>query len=315
MYATGETLTGTCCWKKARTPTGGKGPTHKPSAGRGNCPPRFFWPYLAAPFAFLGPDYDRKLKDFYTTLSPDDIIKPRTFLAAITSDALADNTPLWRLVEKEINASLLAAIAKEYEKGRLLMITTVDLDSRQSIIWNMTRIAASSSPEKLKLFQSILIASSAIPGAFPPVMIDVEVDGQRYQEMHVDGGIASQVFVYPPTLPVKETEEQFHVKRERKVYIIRNARLDPDWAEVERQTIHIASRAISSLIQAQGIGDLYRIYAICERDGVDFNLAYIPKSFFSHKEEFDTEYMRKRFDTGYNLAKKGYPWQKEPPGF
>jgi len=271
---------------------------------------------LIAPFAFLGPDYDQKLKDFYTTLSPDDIMDQRNPLAALTSDALADDAPLWRLIEKEINAPLLAAIAKEYEKGRLLMVATVDLDSRQSVIWNMTRIAASSSPDKLKLFQSILIASASIPGAFPPVMIDVEVDGQQHQEMHVDGGTASQVFIYPPTMHIKEASERYHVERERKAYIIRNARLDPDWAEVDRQTLSIASRAISSLIQTQGVGDLYRIYAICERDGVDFNLAYIPKSFsFPHKEEFDTEYMRKLFYTAYNLAKNGYPWQKQLPGF
>jgi predicted acylesterase/phospholipase RssA len=43
-----------------------------------------------------------------------------------------------------------------------------------------------------------MIASAAIPRAFPPVMIDVEVNGQPFQEMHVDGGAMAQVFVYPP---------------------------------------------------------------------------------------------------------------------
>ena len=77
----------------------------------------------------------------------------------------------------------------------------------------------------------------------------------------------------------------------------------------------ISARAISSLINTQGVGDLYRIYTTTQRDGVDFNLAYIPKSFSApHPEEFDTEYMRKLFAFAYDRAAKGYVWDKTPPG-
>ena len=104
------------------------------------------------------------------------------------------------------------------------------------------------------------------------------------------------------------------VHRERKLYILRNARLDPEWAQVERRTLPIAAQAISTLIQYQGIGDLYRIYTVTRRDGIDFNLAYIPPSFkIPHKEEFDTVYMRALYEVGYGLAEKGYRWTKEPP--
>jgi len=271
---------------------------------------------LTAPFAFLGPAYDEELKRLYTTVAPSDIMKPRSILAALTSDALADNAPLWKLLEKTIDDALLDEVAAEYEKGRLLFIATADLDARQSVIWNMTKIAASNDPKALDLFRSVMIASAAIPAGFPPVMIDVEAGKQEYQEMHVDGGTMSQVFVYPPGLHVKETSEQHHVTRERRVYVIRNARLDPNWADVDRRTMSIAERAISSLIQTQGIGDLYRIYLEAERDGVDFNLAYIPRSFDApHREDFDTEYMRALFQTGYDMAATGYPWVKVPPGF
>ena len=33
-------------------------------------------------------------------------------------------------------------------------------------------------------------------------MIDVEVDGKSYQELHVDGGAISQMFLYPPSIDV-----------------------------------------------------------------------------------------------------------------
>ncbi len=146
-------------------------------------------------------------------------------------------------------------------------------------------------------------------------MIDVEANGRRYQEMHVDGGATAQVFLYPPSLKLAELSKQRGIVRERRLYLIRNARLDPDWAEVERRTLSIAGRAINSLIQSQGVGDLYKIYAESQRDGIDFNLAYIPRSFNApHKEEFDTEYMRQLFQTGYDLVVKGYRWDKTPPG-
>jgi predicted acylesterase/phospholipase RssA len=140
---------------------------------------------LIAPFAFLGPAYDAQLRAFYTGVTPADILKPRSLLAAITSDAMADNAPLWRRVEQEVDQALLDAIAAEYKKGRLLLVGTVDLDARHGVLWNLTRIAASRDPKAIGLFRSIMIASAAIPGAFPPVMIDVEADGRAFQEMHV----------------------------------------------------------------------------------------------------------------------------------
>src|SRR5512144_672509 len=144
---------------------------------------------------------------------------------------------------------MMDAIAVEYKKGRLLLVATVDLDARQAVIWNMTRIAANGHPKALELFRSILIASAAIPGAFPPVMIDVEAGGKQYQEMHVDGGTMAQVFLYPPTIghKIKELEKGMAEVRERKLYIIRNSRLDPEWAHVDRQTLTIVGRAISTL--------------------------------------------------------------------
>jgi hypothetical protein len=134
--------------------------------------------------------------------------------------------------------------------------------------------------------------------------------------MHVDGGTMSQVFVYPPSLHIDTLARKIGAQRERRVYVIRNARLDPEWAQVDRRTMSIAGRSISSLIHTQGIGDLYRIYLTTQRDGVDFNLAYVPASFAApHREEFDTEFMRALYQTGYDLAAQGDPWEKVPPGF
>lgn len=271
---------------------------------------------LIAPFAFLGPKYDYVLEKVYTTTSQKDIFKKRGLLKALFSDGMADTKPLAQLVAQYADQALLDAIAAEYDKGRLLLVGTANLDTLEPVVWNMTAIAASKNPGALELFRKVLVASASIPGAFPPVMIDVDADGARYQEMHADGGTVTQVFAYPPSLHLKEEAAQMGVQRTRRLYIIRNARLDPDWASVERRTLPVASRAVGSLTQSQGIGDLYRIFTTTKRDGVDYNLAYIPASFdVEHREEFDTAYMQALYATGRSMAVAGFKWQKYPPGY
>jgi len=271
---------------------------------------------LIAPFAYLGPEYDPVLKKFYTTITTKDVLKKRGVLAAVFEDALADNKPLRELLDTVVDQHTLDAIAAEYAKGRLLFIGTTNLDARRAVIWDIGAIASSKSPQALPLIRNIMIASAAIPAAFPPVLIDVEVDGKPYQEMHVDGGAMTQVFLYPPSFKLKEAAAAAGTVRERRGYIIRNARLDPDWADVQPRTLSIASRAIGSLIQTQGIGDLYRIYLNAQRDDIDYNLAYIPRTFDAWpREAFDREYMSQLYQLGYDMAVKGYPWEKTPPAY
>jgi hypothetical protein len=267
---------------------------------------------LTAPFAFLGPDYDDELREVYTGITGADVLEERGFLAALFQDAMADNAPLRATIARVFDQAMLDAIAAEYKKGRILLIGTTNLDARRPVIWNIGAIAESGQPGALDLVHDILLASAAIPGAFPPVMINVAANGKVYQEMHVDGGASTQVFVYPPSLNVRESG----VVRERRLYVIRNARLDPDWAQVERSTMNIAGRAISSLIQTQGVGDLFRIYLTAQRDGLGFHLAYIPRTFTrTLAEPFETAYMQELFQLGYDMAVKGYPWARTPPGF
>lgn len=268
---------------------------------------------LIAPFAFLGPKYDYVIERVYTTTSQSDIFDKRGLLKGVMSDGMADSSPLGALIAEYATRELLDAIAAEYAKGRALLVGTANLDSLEPVVWNMTAIAASQDPGAVELFRRILLASASIPAAFPPVMIDVTLEGTTYQEMHVDGGTMAQVFFYPPSADLRQLEA---IERQRVLYVIRNARLDPDWASVERRTMSIATRAIASLTRTQGIGDLYRIYATTQRDGIDFNLAFIPPTFETpHEEEFDTSYMQALYRTGFDLARAGYRWEKFPPSF
>jgi hypothetical protein len=271
---------------------------------------------LTAPFAFLGSDYDDELKRVFTTTTTKDIAEERSLIGSLFSDSLADTTPLKNLIKSYITPEMIEDIAKEFKKGRRLFIGTVNLDAARSVIWNIGAIAASDYADKHTLIREIMRASAAIPVAFPPVMIPVEANGQKYDEMHVDGGTGSQVFVYPSAVDWHLITEKLNVVGDPNVYIIRNAFLEPDYNGVLRNLMPIAGRSIDSLIRTQGIGDLYQIYALCERDGNDFHLAHIPANFTEEPTEgFDPVYMTKLYERGYNMAVKGYPWEKTPPGF
>ncbi|MFC1579006.1 patatin-like phospholipase family protein, partial [Pseudomonadota bacterium] len=252
---------------------------------------------LIAPFAFLGSDYDDELSQVYTSVTQKDIFNRRSMLAALTEDGLGDTTPLYELIGKFVDDKFLAAVAEAYRRGRFLFIGTTNLDAQQPVIWNMGAIAAANTPESADLFHRIMLASASIPGAFSPVMIDVEVDEVQYQEMHVDGGTMAQVFLYPPAISTEMDARNLQNIRERRAYILRNARLDSNWSSVERSTVTITGKAIATLLQSQGFGDLYRIYLTTQEDGVDYNLAYIGSDFNAeHREEFDALYMRKLYD-------------------
>ena len=230
---------------------------------------------MIAPFAFLGRAYSGRLRTMYTTIKPSDIAEKPGVYGALFSDALADTTPLFQLIYRNVDEQMLADIAREYARGRLLLIGTTSLDEQRPVIWNIGAIAASGRPGALELICKVLLASAAIPGAFPPVMIDVEAGGRRYQEMNVDGGAVVQTFLYPPDIRQYVNPQAAQYARERHAYIIRNGRLDPDWASVDRRFLTIAGRAISTMIHYSGYNDILRIYGTTKRDGVDYNLAYI----------------------------------------
>ncbi len=272
---------------------------------------------LIAPFAFLGKDYDVTLKDLYTNVTPSDIYRKRNIVEGFFADSLADSAPLYDLISQYVDEDFLKKVAFEYtENRRFLLIGTTNLDSKKPVIWNMGRIAMLGGPQALTLFKKVMLASASIPGVFPPVMLDVEVDGKKYQEMHVDGGANTQAFLYPPALTQKlKDENSFDRNIKREAYIIRNADLSPEGEEVRRRTLPIVLKTVGQLIHTQGVGDLYKMYISTQQDNVGYNLAYIEDDFeFPHLEEFDQAYMRALYDYGEKKAKGGYKWFKEPFG-
>jgi len=271
---------------------------------------------LIAPFAFLGSEYDHMLKEIYTNTSTNDILKKRSLIGMVTKDAVTDTTPLRQLMGRYLDANVMRAIAGKYKRGHTLIVVTTDLDAGRPVAWDIGRIAASGHPDALRLIHDVLIASAAIPAAFPPVMFEVEADGKIYDEMHVDGGVTSQLHLYPLSMDITEYQDIFDMPTPPTVYVLRNGYVGAPYEVIERKTLAIAASAMSTLMGSVSYGDMYRIYLEAERDGVEFNLAYLPSSFQeSMSEPFDPIYMTKLYELGYTLASNGYDWLAAPPGY
>jgi predicted acylesterase/phospholipase RssA len=270
---------------------------------------------LIAPFAFIGSSYDDELESLYTTMSTSDLLEKRSLLKGLTGDALADTTPMRGLLQKYVDEQMIEKIAQEYARGRRLLIGTTNLDAKRPVIWNIGAIAAVGTDESAQLIRDVMLASASIPGAFPPVRITVQVGDQTYDELHVDGGVTSQVFLYPAQLDLRTAAAELGATGDQSMYVIRNSILQPRWSEVTPKLRPVSIAAISTLIRTQGMGDLYRLYLGAKRDNLPFRLAYIPGSFDLEAEEaFDPKYMRELFDLAYELSRNGYDWATSPPG-
>jgi len=273
---------------------------------------------MIAPFAFLGGSYIERLREVYTTIKSQEEIRTlralNGFYGVVFGEALADTGPLYRLISRYVDERMLADIAAAYRNGRLLMIGTASLDQQRPIVWNLGAIAASGHPEALELIRKVILASASIPGAFPPVMINVEANGQHYKEMNVDAGVVQQALLYPMYFGVRASLQYGKLARERHAYIIRNARLDPDWASVDRDFLTITGRAVTTMIHYLGYNDVVRIYDMTKRDGIDYNLSYIDTDFGQKKNDlFDPDYMKALFDYSYEKGRRRPVWHKTPP--
>ncbi len=272
---------------------------------------------LMAPFAFLGPKYDVALHEFYTTTTTRDIFAIGSILTSLLrGDSLADTGPLAALIARHVDAEFLRQVADVHHRGRRLYMGTVDLDSQQFVVWNMGLIAASGHPEALDLFRNVMLASASIPIAFPPVFFEVEADGRRYDEMHVDGFVAATVFlnggVFRPSL-VHQRAGRGAARED--VFVIHNGQLSETPSPTPRSLRGITSRVIEASGRAGLVGDLFRIYTFAQRDQGTFHWVTIDQSVdLPGPDVFDPVKMAELYEIGYKVALAGPVWETQPPG-
>lgn len=151
---------------------------------------------LTAPYALLGSAYDHTLEEILTRYSTKNLVRRRSPFSAVTSSAMLTTRGLEAAIARHFDQAILEAIATEWrDKGRSLIIGTTNLYALRPVLWRKQHIAASGHPNALELTRKVVLASASISIAFPPVHIEVEVDGKPYDEIRVDGGAAAQVFL------------------------------------------------------------------------------------------------------------------------
>ena len=201
---------------------------------------------LIAPFAFLGREHDRQLREIFTKYGRKDVFTYNVH-GLLEGSSLTDDAPLAKLIETYVDDAFIQQVARERIKGRMLLIGTTNLDTQRPVLWDMGRIAMSNNRDAAVLFRKILLASATLPGVFPPVRIQVRVGGKNYDELHVDGGVTRQVFIAPSVLSFASHDQKAARPAPKpRLYVIRNGKFDPKWQSVGENVLSITSHQIGA---------------------------------------------------------------------
>ena len=258
---------------------------------------------LIAALAFLGPRYDDALERFYTRTTASDVFILRPLAALAGAPSIGDSAPLRSQINRIVTPRMVAEIAAERRKGRMLLIGTTNLDAQRQVIWDIGRIAASGQPDRVQLIRDILLASASVPGAFPPVTIDVVADGRHYQELHVDGGVTRGVFAYPPGLRLPPP------KGPRRMWVIRNSKLAAEYEPTRQGVVSIAERSLTTLIKHKSVCNIADMQAQARRDGLGFNVTAVPPNLaLPPYKPFDAAYMNTLFQAGLATGRSAHGW-------
>ncbi|MFT4252253.1 MAG: patatin-like phospholipase family protein [Caulobacter sp.] len=268
---------------------------------------------LTAPFAFLGPTWDERLTEVYTGSAADRILQPRG-LGVLFHPSFYDSGALRGLVEKYADANMMQAIAAEHARGRRLLIATTNLDTEETVIWDMGAIASKGDEASRKLFQDVLVASASIPGVFPPALIQVEGHGRRLSEMHVDGGVTIPFFVAPESLLLWTVDK--HEARPGRIFVVVNGQVGGVFGFTSGTAAAIVGRSWQTMSKALIRTHLAASAGFAQRNGGQLFYSAIPDAAEADTSglDFAAENRKTLFRMGYDRASAGWAWtQAESP--
>ncbi len=261
---------------------------------------------LIAPLAFVGSALDENLRKNFTQITSIDV-----FSFGGTDEALFDNWPLRRTIERRTTPELVAAIAAEHKRGRRLFVVTTNLDLGRGVVWDIGAIAMQGGEKAAKLISDILLASSAIPGIFPPILIEAEAGGKKIQEMHADGTITAPFYAGPRSLYSPSSKTPIPASE---LYVVINNRLDPGFETPDRMASLVLGRALTLALRFGLRTEILRVYEKTKAAALPFGVAFVDSGFnFPFSGAFDTKYMTALFDLGVADMKAGKAFRPQPP--
>ena len=186
-------------------------------------------------------------------------------------------------------------------------------------VWDVARIAREyPASDSRREIATILSASSAIPGAFPPVEIDdsLYVDGAA--AMQVVGGLDDRRWLYAPDASAAEWEHEGPPIRIR-IWVIVNQKLRIDPQVVPAGWTSIAARSLAILLRTSTLqsiqdGETYvaMLNKLPEFDVV-LRFVAIPQDFEVPDGDsmFDPETMRALVELGRRMGADPESWSTE----
>ncbi|MFO0930119.1 MAG: patatin-like phospholipase family protein [Gemmataceae bacterium] len=273
---------------------------------------------IVACYAFLGPEYDAKVRDLYLHLRKSDIYRRRCLPALAVADSISRGRPLRRLYEREVTDALLAEVARRHAAGKRFYVGTTNLDASRLTVWDMGAIASSHRPDRLPLFRDVLLASASVPGVFPPVTLQVTFNGQTYTERHVDGGAISELFL-PSSVLRLDPEAVRRGERPlagSNVWIVVAGKLYADPKCAPSGIRAIAAGSLAALTYAQARNDTLRLFVLTGLVGMNYHLMSLDQDAKVSADAlaFEPDELNRLFDHGYIDGRSGTRWRNAPPG-
>lgn len=266
---------------------------------------------LAAPFAFLGPAWDDRLKAAYTGGRASTVLKSGGFLQILSGTSFFSAKYLRELVNMFVGDTLITAVAKESTTGRALLVTTTNLDTQEMILWDMGAIARIGGPQARQLFRQVLLASASVPGVFPPVMIEVEANGRRFAEMHVDGGAVSSFFAVPEPFLLSTTAEEPNQGMD--LYVLVNGTIAPEFEITPLASRPIVMRSYDTVSKAYSRVSLAAVAAFGRRNNVALHVTAVPPGTTAEALDFNQAHMIALFELGRRQAADDQAWREGIP--
>lgn len=264
---------------------------------------------LIAPFAFLGPAWDERLKEAYTGGRAAEQFR-WTALAGVLQGGLMTAESLDGLIAPFIDEALVAAVAVEHRRDRRLLIATTDLDSQRPAIWDMGEIACRGGSSAVEMFRLVLAASASMPGLFPPRLIRCEADGESFDELHVDGGVTTPLFILPEAL-LHWLRVGRRLRRGR-VYVLINTVIDPSPRTTSPSLPGVLIRSFDTMLRVSYRQALNVVTTFCIGNNIPLSVASIPARPATTANgamlDFDTEAMKASFEAGRAAAAKAGFW-------
>jgi predicted acylesterase/phospholipase RssA len=260
---------------------------------------------LVAPYAFLGPAWDAQLLEAFTGVAGENLLKSRG-LGVIFGSSVYSGRPLQQLIDAYVSDAMIRAVAREADKGRLLLVATTDVASGESVVWDLGAIAKNGGASARTLFRDVLVASASVPGMFPPVIIRVDENGWSQTQAHVDGAATVPFFVPPAFLDARGASRTA-------VFVIVDGSLGEPARTTRLTARSILSRSIRLGLSHLLLTTLELTAATAQLDGADLQYSSLPAGYpLSDSLDFSAKIRGPLFRYAYDCAQAGRFWSAFP---